>query len=57
MRETTGFNCKWCNRPFAREFSLECDHCFELRWRIESNLEAAERIIEATKKKRREMEE
>ena len=45
--------CKWCGKELSHgeEGGDECDRCWELRSRIEAQLELAIRMIEAIQKK------
>jgi hypothetical protein len=42
-------NCKWCNNPIQPNHhgvvGVECDRCWELRFRMEDDIELASKIL------------
>jgi len=38
-------NCKWCGGKTVNIGAKECDRCWELRHRIEGNMELAKKMI------------
>lgn len=47
MSETT--KCKWCGTSTASLGTKECDNCWEMRHRISSNPELAEKMLKSVK--------
>jgi len=39
-------DCKWCGAETVNTGTKECDRCWELRHRIENDLELAKKMIE-----------
>ena len=44
-------SCKWCGEKTINAGTVECDRCWELRHRIESNLTLAQMMISHFEKK------
>jgi len=45
MEATEICNCKWCGQKTAFTGTKECNRCWELRHRIESDMDLAETIL------------
>ena len=43
--ETEVCNCKWCGQKTNFTGTKECNRCWELRHRIETDVELAEKIL------------
>ena len=44
-KERDQTTCKWCNKKTYMTYTKECDSCWELRHRIESNYSLAKKMI------------
>jgi hypothetical protein len=45
-------NCKWCGQKTDFTWAKECGRCWELRHRIETDMELAEMILNVFKAKK-----
>jgi hypothetical protein len=48
MPEQT-YKCKWCGKDTSYLGTKECDNCWEMRHRIDSSPELAEKMLKAAK--------
>lgn len=46
--------CKWCGKETFNLGTKECNGCWELRSRIEADMELASRILETLLKRKKE---